>query len=134
MTKNERGKACRERYTRELSAKGIRLLRVKGRIYETASGRRVGIAYASEVITDKWWMGLLDDKYDVLVLLCEPNSGNLLDFVLPTDFVRKAWPLLSRNGKQREMHVQRIGVNYELEPGRGLGKINQYLSNHAELT
>ena len=134
MTKNERGKACRETYIRELSTRGIRLFRVKGRIYETTSGRRVGIAYASEVLADKWWMGLLDEKYDVVVLLCEPRSGNVLDFVLPTDFVRKAWPLLSRNGKQREMHVHRIGVNYELEPGKGLGKINQYLSNTAELT
>lgn len=134
MTKNERGKACRETYIRELSTRGIRLLRVKGRIYETTSGRRVGIAYASEVLADKWWMGLLDEKYDAVVLLCEPRSGNVLDFVVPTDFVGKAWPLLSRNGRQREMHVQRIGVNYELEPGKGLGKINQYLSNIAELT
>jgi hypothetical protein len=133
MTKNERGKACRDTYVRKLSSGGIRLFRVKGRIYEATSGRRVGIAYASEVLADKWWMGLLDEKYDVVVLLCEPRSGDVLDFVLPTDFVRKAWPLLSRNGNQREMHVHRIGVNYELEPGKGLGKINHYLSNIAEL-
>jgi hypothetical protein len=133
ITKNARGKACRDTYIRKLSTGGIRLFRVKGRIYEATSGRKVGIAYASEVLADKWWMGLLDEEYDVVVLLCEPRSGDVLDFVLPTDFVRKAWPLLSRNGKSREMHVHRVGVNYELEPGKGLGKINQYLSSIAEL-
>jgi hypothetical protein len=78
-------------------------------------------------------MGLPDEKYDVVVLLCQQPSGNPLDFVAPTDFVRKGWPILARSGKERKINVKRTGVNYELEPGKGLGKINQYLSNIAEL-
>lgn len=133
LSKNARGKLRRAEYIRKLEENGIRLSHTKGRIYETASGRLVGIAYASEVIAQKWWMGLLDETYDVLVLLCESRSGEVIDFVLPPSFVRKVWPLLSRNGKQREMHVQRSGVNYELEPGKGLEKINRYRSNIKEL-
>jgi len=133
ISKNERGRLRRAEYIQKLRANGIRLYHTKGRIYETPSGRRVGIAYASEVVPQKWWMGLLDEPYDVVVLLCESRSGEVIDFVLPPTFVRKVWPLFSRNGKQREMHVQQSGVNYELEPGKGLEKINQYRSNFREL-
>lgn len=133
LSKNARGKLRRAEYIRKLEANGIRLSHTKGRIYETASGRRVGIAYASEVIPQKWWMGLLDERYDVVVLLCESRSGKVIDFVLPPGLVHKAWPLLSRNGKQREIHVLQAGVNYELEPGKGLGKINEYRWNVKEL-
>lgn len=132
-SKNARGKLRRAEYVRKLEAEGIILCHKKGRIYETVSGRPVGLAYASEVLPHRWWMGLPDDRYDVVVLLCESRSGEVIDFVLPSTFVQKVWPLLSRNGKQREMHVQQVGVNYEMEPSKGLGKINQYRSNIKEL-
>lgn len=133
LSKNARGKLRRAEYIRKLAAKGVALHHTKGRLYETDSGKGVGIAYASEVSPDKWWMGLPDQHFDVVVLLCESRSNQVLDFVLPPALVAKMWPLLSRHANQREMHVQRTGVNYELEPGRGLGKINQYQSSITEL-
>jgi hypothetical protein len=133
LSKNARGKLRRAEYIQGLAGNGIRLHHKKGRIYVTASGRRVGITFASEVVPQKWWMGLLDEHYDIIVLLCESRSGEVIDFVLPPALVQKVWPLLSRNGKQREIHVQLAGVNFELEPGKGLGNINQYRSSVKEL-
>jgi hypothetical protein len=129
ISRKERGKACRNEYLRRLLSKGINLSRLKGRrIFQHSSGKRVGIAYASED-ANKWWMGLPDEHYDVVILLCETSSGETLDFVLPPNFVRRVWGgfSLSQNG-QREWHVVQSGPNYELDPKKQLGQINPYLS------
>jgi hypothetical protein len=129
ISRKERGKACRNEYLRRLLSKGINLSRLKGgRIFQSSSGKRVGIAYASED-GNKWWMGLPDEHYDVVILLCETSSGETLDFVLPPIFVHRVWRgfSLSQNG-QREWHVVRSGPNYELDPKKQLGQINPYLS------
>jgi hypothetical protein len=123
-----RGKACRDEYLRGLISKGIHLTRLKGRAFRTSSGKQVGIAYASERQANKWWMGLPDRHYDVVILLCEASSGETLDFVLPPDFINRVWDRLSLSNKQKEWHVQRSGPNYELEPTKGLGQISAYLS------
>ena len=74
-------------------------------------------------------MGLPDAHYDVVIFLCETSSGETLDFVLPPDFVNHVWNRLSLSNKQqREWHIERNGPNYELEPKKGLGQINAYLS------
>lgn len=128
----EQGNACRDEYLRGLRTKGIELRRLRGRLFQTASGKRVGISYASERQPDKWWMGLPDEHYDIVILLCQTSTGETLDFVLPPDFVNKVWDRLSSTNKaskkQREWHVHRSGPNYELEPKAGLGHINSYLS------
>jgi hypothetical protein len=129
ISRKARGNACRDEYLRGLLSRGINLSRVKGkRIFQDSSGRRVGIAYASED-GNKWWMGLPDEHYDVVILLCQTSSGETLDFVLPPTFVHRVWGgfSLSQNG-QREWHVVRSGPNYELDPKRQLGQINPYLS------
>ncbi len=132
-SRKERGKARRDEYLRGLLAKGIQLSRLKGRTFQTSFGKRVGIAYASEDRhhPDTWWMGLPDERYDVVVLLCETSSGHILDFVLPPDFVNRVWRRLTlskKQSEQREWHVVRSGPNYDLEPKKRLGQITTYLS------
>jgi hypothetical protein len=129
-SRKARGKASRDEYLRRLLAKGINLSRLKGRTFQTSSGKRVGIAYASEVLANKWWMGLPDEQYDVVILLCETSSGETLDFVLPPNFVHRVWSRLtfSKEQRQREWHVVRSGPNYELDPKKRLGQITTYLS------
>lgn len=132
-SRKERGKAARDEYLRKLFAKGIQLKRLKGRTFQTSSGKRVGIAYAREDRhhPDTWWMGLPDERYDVLVFLCETSSGQTLDFILPPDFVSHVWDRLTlsrKQSEQREWHVVRSGPNYELEPKKGLGQITSYRS------
>jgi len=110
--------------------KGVRLRQIKGVKYETQSAKRVGIACAREREQSplKWFLGLPDEQFDFVVLLCQPQSGPLLDFVLPADFVTRVWPLLSRNAGQKKFHVAQSGATYHLEPSLGFGPINQYLS------
>jgi hypothetical protein len=127
-SRKARGKASRDRYVRRLFAKGINLSRLKGRTFRTSSGKQVGVAYASEVLANKWWMGLPDDQYDVVILLCETSSGETLDFVLPPNFVNRVWGRLTSSNRQKEWHVVRSGPNYELDPKKRLGQITAYLS------
>ena len=133
ISRKARGKAARDEYVRNLLSQGIHLTRLKGRTYRTPSGKHVGIAYASEIQADKWWMGLPDDNYDVVVFLCETSSGDTLDFVLPPEYVSQVWDRLTLSDKQKEWHIQRSGPNYELEPKKELGRINIYLSNPGPL-
>ena len=123
-----RGKIARETYLRGLDSNGIKLTRVRGRVFETSSGKHVGIGYASERQANKWWMGLPDERYDVVIFLCETSSGETLDFVLPPVFVKQVWNHLTSSNGQKEWHVERKGLNYELEPTKRLGQINAYRS------
>jgi hypothetical protein len=127
-SRKARGKISRDSYLRGLLSKGIHLTRLKGRAFRTSSGKHVGIAYAGERQANKWWMGLPDDHYDVVVFLCETSSGETLDFVLPPDFVNCVWGRLTLSNKQKEWHIERSGPNYELEPTKRLGQINAYRS------
>jgi len=123
-----RGRASREKYLGRLLARGIQLTQLNGRTFRTSSGKRVGIAYASESHANRWRMSLPDEQYDLLVLLCETSSGETLDFVLPPHYVKTVWGRLTHSTNQREWHVQRFGRNYELEPKKRLGQITIYLS------
>jgi hypothetical protein len=74
-------------------------------------------------------MGLPDERYDVVILLCATSSGETLDIVLPPNFVNRVWGGFSVSEKgQREWHVKRSGPNYELDPKKQLGQIKPYLS------
>jgi hypothetical protein len=102
--------------------------------YRTPSGIEVGIAYASELKgkPDAWFLGLADERFDAVVLLCETESGQTLDFVLPPKFVAEIWSpaLLSRNNKQVKFHVFKRGSTYELQlRGGKMMPISQYLKD-----
>lgn len=127
LSNKAKGNQLREHWLRTARDGGIRLHRVKGVVFETQNGKRVGIPSASEVQPDKWWLGLPDEHFDFLVLLCKPQSGSVLDFVLPSDLVAKVWPRLSKHHRYRKIHVQQFGNDYRLEPGAGLFPIREYL-------
>jgi hypothetical protein len=98
----------------------INLTQVKGRAhrYKTPSGKIVGMPSATELRgrPDQWFMGISDEHFDFVILLCETASGQLLDFVFPPDFIKEIWPYLHRDSKsQVKFHVLRDGVNYELK-------------------
>lgn len=52
------GKTIRSAFLEGLSEKGIQLRQIKGTIYETQSGQRIGIAVATERKPDRWFLGL----------------------------------------------------------------------------
>lgn len=77
--------------------------RDRGVSYWTAARRSVGIATATERIPNRWFLGLPDQKFDSVVLICE-HDGRDLEFVLPTECVERIWPRLSR--EERNGHVK----------------------------
>jgi len=106
-------------------------LRCLGEVtYQTASGKRVGIPYASEAPqrTYPWWLGLPDVQPYYVVLLCETTGGQLLDFVLDHPCVSRIWRSLSRDGNHHvKFHVKRNGPNWELKLMDGpLVLLNEY--------
>jgi hypothetical protein len=81
-------------------------------------------------------MGLPNERYDVIVLLCKTSLGEILDFILPPDFVNRVWGRLTlskKQSEQREWHVVRSGPNYEMEPKKKLGQITMFLSRRDPL-
>jgi hypothetical protein len=96
----------------------------------------VGVAYASEHADrpDKWWLGLRDEPYSVIVLLCEDQKGKVLDFVIPSQTFSPFWKSFSRHGGQVEFHVERTGSNHALRvPGGSSVPINSSLGDYKPL-
>ncbi len=99
----KRGEKARASYIADLDKKGIHLVQIQDQarrrvIYKTQSGKIVGLPYARELPQkgpDRWFLGLPPQHFDFVVLLCETDKGELLDFVLPPDFVAEIWGSLS---------------------------------------
>jgi hypothetical protein len=135
-TRKARGKATREDWLSARRHDGILLSHVRGRLYENAKRARVGIASATELLRfpDKWWLGLPDGQYEVIVLLCKDSAGTVLDFVIPWKFLDPIWISFSRSSRQVEFHVERRGSKYVLPiPGQQPQAIDHFMSNYGDL-
>jgi hypothetical protein len=135
-SRKARGKAARAGWLLQVAKSSVLLTHLGGRIYETSKRERVGIAYASEQANrpDKWWLGLRDEPYSVIVLLCRDGDGNLLDFVIPFQTLSAFWSVFSRHGGQVEFHVERTGSNCALRvPGGRSVPINSLLAQYKPL-
>jgi hypothetical protein len=133
LSAKAKGDSVRSRWVQNLHHEGISLQRLRGKRYETLSGMKVGIAYASEldVRPDAWFLGLADENFSIVVLLCEPSDKNVIDFVFPYDFVKQIWNRLSRSHGQVKFNVVKSGSNYELRlSGAELISINQFRGAH----
>jgi hypothetical protein len=115
----QRGREKRDNWVGEAKRRYSVDLRQLGEVtYETASGKRVGIPYASEAPqrTYPWWLGLPDEQPYYVVLLCETTDGELFDFVLDHRCVSQIWRSLSRDSNHHvKFHVRRSGPNWELK-------------------
>lgn len=132
ISPQQRGNSARAAFVKHLASESITLSKVAAKRYRTHSGLEVGIAYARElsVKPDFWFLGLADEHFDFVVLLCETASGQTLEFVIPPQVVKEIWSLLSRSPGQVKFHVSRSGPTYELRiPGGSMRPINEYLGN-----
>jgi hypothetical protein len=133
MSKKARGEMARRSWIQGCK---LHLRHVKNRLYQTPSGSSVGIASATEnedKRPDRWWLGLPDQSYDVVVLLCEKSDGVVLDFVLPRSFLAPVWSGLTRSGGQVEFHVEQSGATVNFRTPGGWLSITSYLGNHSVL-
>lgn len=125
----QKGNNVRMAYVNDLNSRGIQLRR-SGRskvIFETKSGKTIGMPFANEYPSRKpgrWFLGLPDQNFDFVILLCETDSGALLDFVFPTDFVSDIWGLLSRQKSHGpvKFEVFRCRTDDELKVKDGVAK------------
>jgi hypothetical protein len=140
MSPMQIGQRARNAYVGELSERGIRLWRRATRRveFQIGSGKIVGMPYAEEKLSrpNRWFLGLPDRHFDLVILLCESSDGKLLDFVLPSEFVSEIWDTLplQYSNTQRKFEVRMRETEYELRVnGRAAHRIRCFLENVAVL-
>lgn len=112
------GKGIRMGFLKKSSEKGIHLEHIKGSIYETRLGHKVGIAVATERNPDRWFLGLPLEGFDHAVLLCRHETGNTVEICLAKNFFDQFGNKMSQSGGQMKFNVARRGSGYViLVPG-----------------
>jgi hypothetical protein len=104
-----RGRLKKEAFINDLKGQGIRLNFNKDSILLTEGGERVGVAYSSEHLPGRWWLGIKNDSYKAIVLICERDSGGIVRLVLPGDF----WNSHVKNIKENKNGRSMIHILYQ---------------------
>jgi len=134
-TARRRGERRRVEFLESLKARGIELRRQRGTIFKTASGNRVGIAFATEVNPDRWFLGLQEDAFDLAVLLCETRGEHVRAVSLPATFFQQYGSTLSRSRGQVKFNVTREGTHFFVSvPGIGSIGADQYMEMYDHLS
>jgi hypothetical protein len=112
------GRTIRANFLKKVSENNIDLRHIRGSIYETKSGHKVGIAVATERKPDRWFLGLPIKGFDHAVLLCKPDSEATVEICLPKNFFDEYGTNMSQSGGQIKFNVARRGNRYAiLVPG-----------------
>ncbi len=124
--------AVRKAFLANLERTGIRLVPIEGQtIYRTVSGKRVGIAVATERQPDKWFLGLRSGAFQHAVLLCQSDNGQIEEILLPASFFSSYGRSISQSGGQMKFNVvRRGGVMYVQVPYTGDVNISGYSQNY----
>jgi hypothetical protein len=134
VSAKERGRRHRDDFVRTLSSRGVVLHRLKGAIFRSPRGTRVGVAYGRESKSDRWFLGLPEDGFDQAVLLCEDRSGRVIHFSLTKEFMDEHGDALSRKDGQVKLNVFRRDGEFSLQlPKRGSVTIEPYRDNFSGL-
>jgi hypothetical protein len=113
------GAEIRAAFVRAASERGLRLAPLRGTLFSTDDGGRVGIAVATERKRDRWFLGLPEGGFDAAVLLCQTNAGKVLEVCLPNSFFVHFGSRLSRSGGQLKFNVvRRDGHVFVIVPSR----------------
>lgn len=116
---------CRKLYLKRLARMGINLRPKTETIYETKSGRKVGLPFATENDHGRgpaMWLGISeqDFDFDFVILLGATLNDELVDFVLPREFLREIWGSLSRDKRgDVKFDIRNSNGCYELKPRAG---------------
>lgn len=128
------GRAMRMEFLEKASERGIHLEHIRGSIYETKSGHKVGIAVATERNPDRWFLGLPFKGFDHAVLLCKPDTGDTVEISLPKNFFDEYGDEMSQSGGQMKFNVARRGSGYVLlVPGTDGVSVSKFLGDYSVL-
>jgi hypothetical protein len=113
---------------------GLMLNAFRGAVFSTVSGRRLGIAIATERKPDRWFLGLNEDGFDCAALVCVPNSGKVIDICLDRNFMSSYRAYFSTSGNQVKFNVFLQGGHVMLKfPNRPSVCVDQFLYKYLEL-
>jgi hypothetical protein len=125
------GKTTRMAFLEKAYENGIDLQNIRGSIYQTKSGRRIGIAVATERKANRWFLGLPQNGFEDAVLLCKPDSGETIEIILPKDFFNEYGGKMSKSSGQVKFNVARRGSSYVLlVPGTDGVSLSKYLGDY----
>jgi hypothetical protein len=87
-------------YFRQRKASGDPLQPVESDYFRDASGTRVGVTWSKKHDAGKWFLNLMEDKFDAAVLLCQLEPNESIAVRVPRDVVRRYWHSWSRDEKR----------------------------------
>lgn len=110
VSSRDLGEKIRNEFLTMREAEGIDLQLIKGKtIFRTKSGKRVGLAVATERQPNRWFLGLPAGGFDHAVLLCQHESGEVVDISLPEKFFEKYGNEMSQSKGQLKFNVVNRG-------------------------
>lgn len=131
MSAKAKGDIRREEFVDAIQKQGYEINHYKKHVlYTIAPDKIIGIAYASEVQPNKWWLGLPVENYHAFVLLCENEQGLVNRFIFPKTFYNEHRSKFSRDqdGKQLKFNIMLQNGRYALKiPSHRDIYINIYL-------
>lgn len=127
------GKKIRRDFLQKVSEQGIHLEQTRGSIYAIPSGRKVGVAVATERKPDRWFLGL-PVGLDQAVLLCQRENGEVATICLPKDFLSEYSDKMSKSSGQIKFNVTRRGSGYVLlVPGTDGINVSRFVGDYSQL-
>ena len=128
------GKTIRLDFLQKASEAGIYLENIRGSIYQAKSGHKVGIAVATERNPDRWFLGLPSKGFDAAVLLCKPDSGDVIEICLPKTFFYEYGDKMSKSSGQMKFNIVRRGSGFViLVPGTDGISVSKFLRDYSAL-
>jgi len=128
------GKEVRMDFLKKAAEQGIHLEHIRGSIYETKAGHKVGIAVATERNPDRWFLGLPINGFDHAVLLCKHDTGDTAEICLHKHFFDEYGGKMSQSGGQMKFNVVRRGGGYAiLVPGTDGVSVSKFLGDYSLL-
>lgn len=114
--------------------RGYQLTPIGSSIYKTTRGLRVALAFANEQRPNRWFLGVQDGLYDVVVLLCQRDSTDTAEIILPREFLSRYWSTLSRSKGQVKFNVSKSGESWWLlVPGHENQSANSFVGAYSPL-
>jgi hypothetical protein len=108
------GREARTEFIAKAKERGVPLRHVTGVLYLGPSDKKVAVAFANERAADRWFLGIPDQRYDFVVLLCKPTSGDVVALILAQATIKRVWSSLSRSKGQVKFNVGKASENYWL--------------------
>ena len=146
------GKTIRMDFLRKVSEDGVHLEHIRGSVYETKSGYKVGVAVATERKADRWFLSALVLLMTArlcpgrafmskglefrlqAVLLCQKDDGDVMEICLPKNFFDEYGKKMSASGGQMKFNVARRGNGYAiLVPGTDGVNISKFIGDYSLL-